>query len=505
MSAQVGGISLEAYAERGDGFEVATMRDVDELNKALSAGEITGRDTDSLTTASGAPLKVESLEKTLKVITFTQKNIVFWKDTPVLPAYNTVEEFNRLISYGSDQGGFTLEGELPEENDSTYVRKSELVKYMGNTRIITHPMTLVNTAHGAVIEREINNGTIWILSKLERALFEGNADNIPQEVNGVYKQMMADFSTEIEHLDSDQVIDLRGERATEQVLEAASNTIIENYGFPTDLYWAPKAGSDFAKNFYPRERVMTPIGPDNKVGGRITSFVSQAGEIPFHPNVFQRPKPTKTSTTGATSVKAPPVPVSGATGAAPVAATVTNSKWASSDAGNYFYAVSAMNRFGESALTQLNPSSAVIAVVASGAADLNFTAGAGQYPTSAFRIYRSNKGAASIATATFYPLFDVSTAQLSAGYGGGSAGYVRDLDRYMPNTSQALMLQRDLEVYSFKQLAPLMKMDLALLGPAYRFMVLLYGTPTLYAPRKMVRLINIGSTAPSSTLAGWQS
>ena len=37
-----------------------------------------------------------------------------------------------------------------------------------------------------------------------------------------------------------------------------------------------------------------------------------------------------------------------------------------------------------------------------------------------------------------------------------------------------------------------MKMDLAILSPAYRFMVLLYGTPFLYAPKKMVRLINIG-------------
>ena len=37
-----------------------------------------------------------------------------------------------------------------------------------------------------------------------------------------------------------------------------------------------------------------------------------------------------------------------------------------------------------------------------------------------------------------------------------------------------------------------MKMDLAVISPAYRFMVLLYGTPLLFAPRKMVRFVNIG-------------
>ena len=56
-----------------------------------------------------------------------------------------------------------------------------------------------------------------------------------------------------------------------------------------------------------------------------------------------------------------------------------------------------------------------------------------------------------------------------------------------------MVLQFDNEVIEFAQLAPLMKMDLALLSPAYRFMILLYGTPLLYAPRKMVRIINIGN------------
>ena len=63
----------------------------------------------------------------------------------------------------------------------------------------------------------------------------------------------------------------------------------------------------------------------------------------------------------------------------------------------------------------------------------------------------------------------------------------------MPNCDQALLMQFDNEVIEFAQLAPLMKMDLAMLSPAYRFMILLYGTPLLYAPKKIVRFINIGA------------
>ncbi len=499
-----GGISLEAYMQRGDGFNDASAADVQELNKAIMATDQQGMQIVGSTTASGAPLKVESLEKTLKVVTFSQKNIVFWKETPILPAYNTVEEFNRLTSYGSDQGGFTGEGELPEEADSTYVRESELVKYMGNTRVVTHPMTLVNTAHGAVIQREIENGTIWILSKVERALFEGNSSVIPEEFNGIYEQMQSDYSNEISFLQSTNVIDMRGNRMDDDSLETGSNSIIENYGYPTDIYWSPKTGADYAKNYFPRQRVMNPINnagaQEFKAGARVVSFVSQAGEIPFHPDVFLRPKPAKTATSTSTSPKAPSKPLADAVApVTPVAATVANTMFQAADNGTYLYAVSGLNRYGESGLTFLSLTPATI--VTGGAAALKFSDGGGTYAASGFRIYRAAMGSAYSSTLNFYPIFDIGAADLAAGLNGGGAGVVYDLNLYLPNTSKALMLQKDLEFYSFKQLAPLMKMDLALLAPAYRFQILLYGTPIVYAPRKAVLYTNIGTSVNAATNA----
>ena len=44
------------------------------------------------------------------------------------------------------------------------------------------------------------------------------------------------------------------------------------------------------------------------------------------------------------------------------------------------------------------------------------------------------------------------------------------------------------------QLAPIMKMNLATLGPCIRWMILLYGTPVLYAPRKWMKWKNIIET-----------
>jgi hypothetical protein len=49
---------------------------------------------------------------------------------------------------------------------------------------------------------------------------------------------------------------------------------------------------------------------------------------------------------------------------------------------------------------------------------------------------------------------------------------------------------------SFKQLAPLMKLPLARISAAERFMILLYGMPLLYNPKRCVLLKNIGAYIP---------
>jgi len=136
------GINLDQYRSNPNDavlFDQSPESQVNDLKKALEAGEITGRETNNLTTASGSPLKVESLDRTLKLITFRESEIVLWKKIPKLAAYNTVEEYNQLTNYGADRGGFITEGELPVEEDSTYVRRSQLVKFMGVTKSVTTP------------------------------------------------------------------------------------------------------------------------------------------------------------------------------------------------------------------------------------------------------------------------------------------------------------------------------------------------------------------------------
>ena len=481
----------EAFSGNGTSFE-----DLQNLNKALEAGNITGRETSNLTTASGAPLKVESLEKTLKLITFQEQNIKLWKLIPKKAAFNTVEEFNQLASYGANRGGSLIEGELPSTEDSTYVRRAQLVKFYGVTKEVSHAMSLVNvqSSVGNIIEREAKNGINWLLRKVNQSLTRGNESIIPTEFNGLYAQHSNNdaFGNLDAYMNSDVVVDMRGAKLTETAIETGAEAIIQNFGYPTHLIAPPKVLSKFVENFYGNKFI--PINTEaitaGVVGQNVQTFQSQYGPIKLEWDIFMNPESGRLAGDAAQATNAPSDIVPDNTTPLAVVTADASSKFASGDAGDYFYAVASLNRFGEGKLVLISATAATISS-ALDAVNLKFTAGVGGQAATGFRIYRTPKGGAK--TGYFYPLYEVSTAQLTAGFDGGSSGLVRDRNRFLPNTAQAFLIQNNNECYEFAQLAPLMKMDLAQIAPSYRFMILLYGTPLLYAPKKMVRYINVGT------------
>jgi len=479
-------INLSDYAIAGNGWGETSREGGEQLTKALAAGDITGRETTDRYDASGAPLKVESLEKTLKHITFREQDIKFWRDIPKQPAYNTVVEYNQMVSYGRNRGGFNAEGELPEEEDSIYARRAQFVKFLGVTKSVTHQMTLVNTMIGNIMQKTIKDGTLWLMRRLDEALFYGNSKMNPLEFDGLLAQQEYSdvWANRAAYYDSDNVIDMRGASLSEEAIEAAANTVVENYGLATQLYSSPAVLSGFVRQFYGNKFIMpnTQALTNGIMGQRVQQFESQFGSIGLNQDVFFKKRPAKTASSEAETDKAPNAPTIAVT----AVASDANSLFTAEDAGNVTYAVSAFNRYGES---KLAVAEAATAIVAGGAADITITDGGGTHKATAYRIYRSETGK----TGTYYPIFEVSLDDVTRGLDGAAAGSIRDLNRFIPNCDQAMVLQFDDEVVMFDQLAPMMKMDLAMLSPAYRFMILLYGTPLLYAPKKMVRIINIGA------------
>lgn len=463
------------------GFGSGSENDIAELSKALEAGFQIGAGR-----TGGSALRVESLESSLKVLTYTASHIKFWKKIPKSPAYSTVEEYNQLTDYGGQQSPFVQEGELPQATDTSYVRRVQLVKFLGTTREVTHQASLVHPAHGDLIALENQAGILWLLEQVERSLFSGDSslafDGEAEQWDGLDSL-----------IDPSSILDLEGNSLQEADLEEAANEIIEAYGFPTDMFLGTRTMSDLVKTFYPRERVQLPAPMNGQVGQAIQTIATQAGVIEFNPDVFIRQNPSPRAS--ATSPNAPATPASIAAGAV-TGTDGDHNKGAPAGTSYVSYVVTACNRFGESAPTAVLGSSVTLSQANKDLGvhvPLTVTnpASPGPFPPEYFRIYRSSASSASAVPADLSSYSLIAQVPAASQAGGGTTGY-NDVNLILPFTSTAYLGELTPQVLTFRQLMPMMKMDLAVLSPAYRWMILLYGTPILFAPRKWIRLINIG-------------
>jgi hypothetical protein len=335
----------------------------------------------------------------------------------------------------------------------------------------------VRPAHGNVIAQETQNGGIWILERVERALYTGRSDIIAEAWDGIDTQIRSDPSAA-----NTSIIDLRGGILTEDNIEDGTNRVIENYGVPTDLYAAPKALSSMVKAFYPRERFSMPAPVDGTVGMSVNRVRTQAGLINLKGNIFLRSgknNSVKNAPASANAVRAPVVPS--------VAAVLTAGPFADSlfglaDIGTWRYKVASVNRFGESAASA--GSSAAIA--ASGDyITLTITNNADSADvTTGYNIYRTPIVNGIAGTEQFM-------WQVARTAGAATTVFI-DKNRYLPNTSKAYLKQMNLQGLSFRQLAPMMKIPLATIALSIRWAMLLYGMPIIYATRKFVIYDNVG-------------
>lgn len=485
-------VGLNDYAQEG-GFLGGQADGALELQKAMQAGQITGRDTTGQFLTQ-EPLKAESLEHTLKLLEFRTKDIKLFNLFPKLTAYNTVEEFLQLASYGAQRGGFYDEGELSDVEDSKYVRRAEMVKYMQVTGEVTMQAQMVRSYVDAM-RQEVENKMMWIMRLANKSLVHGDSEVIPQQFNSIYKQHASIGTTQEflyasfeQYYNSEVVVDLRGQSLKQEHIEDAAVAVDANYGNVTHLCAPTTVISALAKDYYETQRILLG-GNFNGTINTVPKVISTTlGDVELVSDKFMKAEPAKLISSPASSIKAPTAPtISGVT----LVADGT-SKFTSNEAGNVYYAVAAVNRYGESNLSVFTTA---VTLAEGQTVNIAFTPGTSAIAATGYTIYRTKPTtAASPNELEFYPIFQVSESARTAGFNGGAAGNVRDKGYFMPDTEQAFVTEIVDEVLSFKQLAPISKLDLAVQSMSRRFICFLFGTPQLYTPKKLVRFINVGKT-----------
>jgi len=454
-----------------NGFGLAPEAEVLELQKALTAGYA----TDPSSMAGGGALRVESLEPALKALSWQDKQIVLWRDVPKTKAFSTVEEWAELSAYGADGAGiWNQEGGLPTTQDSTYQRRSGFVKFAGTTREVTHPMTLVRSLVPDVVARENANGILFLLRNLEAALFFGDSKLGVGATEWVEPDGLDTLA------DNANVVDMRGNPLDERSIRDGAQTILDNYGVPTHIYGSPKVLEDYCKTYIPSNRILIPQASGTITAGALVDSVNTvAGKIMLRGDIFLRKfgAPPGTANAGA--------PTAPASVAAAAMAATGDGEWAKQTAGGLVvtYQVTACNAAGESTAVASGTTTVTAADLTKSITititNANPMATAPVY----YKVYRKDGSGT-------YSLIKRTPCTAGQNIAGGTTTW-KDVDSVMPNTYKVFMLEMTPDVLEFRQLVDLVKMDLAVVAPAYRWMLLLYGLLTVYARKKIVVYKNI--------------
>lgn len=459
-----------------EGFGSVSRDEVDSLVKALEVG----RDRDppaSAVPGDGFAMRVESLESTMRNLTYRMEHLTFFKALAKVPEYNTVAEYNVITDYGENEDdGWIDEGDLPNEDSATYERRHAFVKYIGTTRSVSHVATVIRPAHGALVGQETVNGTMKLLRVLEKALFKADSSLSDLQFDGFEKQL-------IDGAPADNIIDMRGKPLTEDVLIDAALTVSDapNYGLPTDLYCSPKTKADLLKTFFPKERYdLFTKRNDGLIGLDLSGYMSPAGPVKFQQNVFiSDGGGVPAGAVGDTS-KIPATPV---VSTAPTTPADGASQFVAEDAGDYFYSIVAVNRYGHSAAVPAVAGPTAVTVAAGDKVTFGMTPGSA-VAVDYYRIYRTKVGGASGTERLILRVPNLAV--------GIAEQVINDYNAVLPNTTSAYLFQMNRENMAWKQLAPMVRIPLATIDTSIRWAQVCYGVPILYSPQKNVLFRNIG-------------
>lgn len=465
---------------------LVSASDIESLNKAITAGYGgAGKPTDL---TYGGVLQAESLEATLKSITFDMKNLKFWPAISVDKAYNLFEQYNRLISYGSDSAPYIGEGGAPQEEDSTYVRDGQKIVFFGTRRRVSHQMTLVRVTVGDIVAQQAKEGTMHLLKNIEREMYWGHGHymnastgamngsdaDLPSSsiaMSGLLKQLLKgdqdaqQKAGDFEGYGDSQSIqtDLAGAVMVQDDIERLAVTALENFGAPDQLHIEPAALSAFVKQFYPQFR-SAPGLANQTVGYDVSKVQTTAGAIDLKPNLFLRPRAGVRSM--AVNAQSP-----AASFTASAAAAGTASAYA---AGTYQVKVTAVNDAGESSPV------ASSAVVLTAGQNIDVTIGSLPAGVKTLKLYVSAAGGAA------------GTEKFAGNWANVGNGVYRSSGAKIAGLGEAFLLDMSAECMRFKQLAPLSKINFAIVTTALEFAIVMYGALFVYTPRFNCLFKNIG-------------
>lgn len=456
-----------------------------ELEKALSAGN----GVDAAQYEGGRALQREDLEATLtNILDVSQNDCKLFYRLNKEKIGSTVHQYNIRTDVGDDEFGFIGEGERASESGQEIQRKFAETKYISTKYAVTHQMAMTDAGNEALNSEKVA-GVTRITRQVERALFHGDSSVNPKAFDGLVK-MIRDSATDTdvkEKLRSTRV-DIRGLEigekndeisAGEELFDEIATKVYNKGGDLNKVYYPPIIAQQFKKLYSDKLRYLTgdthtslTALPDITTAiGSVLSIKGDAGAD----KMFKVKGRVAASGNQELRPHAP-------TSFTAAAGTDSASKFGASDAGDYLYAVHAVNSFGISAEKAAEAS----VTVASGAkVTLTITPASDGPVTTGYVITRSK--------ADGTELMEMVRIKAAA---EGDTTYT-DLNEDLPGTASIILLsdytQELKPVLSFAQLMPIsafeLKTDSSL---SHRGVIAMYGMPIMRAPAFNAIIDNVG-------------
>lgn len=451
------------------------------LRKAMTTG--TGIPTPGAAVPGNfAPLVPESLEQYLFNAIESADDLVAMK--AIAPYKERVgsptSQWDTLEGVGRSASIFMGEIARPNEEDSTYVRRTVETKVMGVVGRVSLRTQYANTIAGIgdAMAQEVKNRTLFLLRNMEQAIFVGDSSLIPEQFDGLERQIRA--------ANPENIFDARGNLLTLNLVNqvAAATRAAGNFGRLNTMFCSVRAYSgilDDVLNTASVNRQNFDMGAgETTYGVSVRRFMSAFGEIDVTYSQFIV-EGTAPEAYGPVALR-PSAPIAGgAVAAAPNPA----SQFAAGDAGNYIYAIAAVSCRGQSAALQ----TAVVAVAAGDGVTIPIVDGGNG--TTCYVVYRS---ALNGDATTLREAFRVART--------GPAQNIVDLNAALPGTSKAYLLTVDADALAWSELTPLEKFDLPMTDSSRQFMLYTDAALKVRTARKHAVIINLGVPGGGLAAAG---
>ena len=460
-----------------------------ELEKALEAGY----GTNAADYTQGRSLQREDLEATLvTVLDVKQRDLKMFHKLHKNPVKSTVHQIERETDVGDDEFLFVGENEKAPEGDPQFSRKIYETKYTSSKWQTSHQLTLTDNVENAINASKV--AAVMRVSKgTERCIFHGNSDVVPKQYDGLLKiiEDSAKNTSVAEKLRS-TVMDIRGLQigesgtidgqaidAGEAMFDLVSQKVYDKGGDLSEAYFPPVIARQFKDMYSNRLRltpkdntfamqelpdILTPTGSSIRLKGDVgpDKMFKVKGPVVAAGNQAKRPN-TPTAFTA-------------------VAASDSASKFSTAYAGNYMYAVHAINAYGISAA---KPLGSAVAVASGEKVTLTITPDSNGEPATGFIITRSKAGGTD--------MMEMVRVKKSP----DATTVVVDLNEDLPGTAQVVLITPDTDEMkpniSFGQLMAMSNFDLPTDSSlAHRGVVALYGMLEVRAPEYCAMIKNIG-------------